>query len=76
MNVQVQETKKEFSPIIVTITIESKEELLALYHRLNIKIDSVLQEEYSQKYNVTRDVFKNDYISKIWKVLYDLVYRN
>jgi hypothetical protein len=76
MNVQVQETKKEFSPIIVTITIESKEELLALYHRLNIKIDSVLQEEYSQKYSVTRDVFKNDYTSKIWKVLYDIVYRN
>lgn len=40
MKVEIKETKR-FTPIEINLTIESKEELIELWHRLNLSNDDV-----------------------------------
>ena len=41
VEVKVEEKEDMFKPFSVTISIESKEELVELWHRLNMNVDAV-----------------------------------
>lgn len=64
MKVKLQKTKKlpSFEPIQLTITIESQDELIEFWHRLNIAPDNV------KKYNKRVRSF-NSNMHDLWDIL-------
>lgn len=51
MKVEVKEPQ-EFNPIVLTITIESKEELNELYARLNAPTGSIKEYSFDKEMNI------------------------
>lgn len=68
MIVELENEKKEFTPRKITITLESKEEVAELYHRLNIY--SNVFKEYIKDHK-----YKHEMNSRLTTSLFDSLYK-
>ena len=67
MIVKTKETKKEFKPFTIELTIETEDELYELWHRLNLGFDDIREKSC---HNVHDYPFPNTYtITPFWSVL-------
>lgn len=67
MKIELEETG--FNPIELKLTIESEEELLELYARLNTPVNNVLNDRH-EKYNT---VPLGDNLMSMWVIVNDLI---
>jgi hypothetical protein len=72
VKVEAVQDKKEFSPIKLTLTIESAEELYALWHRFNVSPAAI--EKCSGVHE--RIPFGKDLAYMVWKEINTLVKRH
>ena len=69
MEVHVKETAKKFRPVTLSLTIESKDELVLLWHRFNLGVES-LRKGYSDSTPPSVRVPDRDLNnSKVWNIL-------
>ena len=70
MKVELENEKKEFTPKKITITLESKEEVAELFHRLNINNDAF--KEYIKDRKFKHDMYTN-HTMPLFNSLYKIV---
>lgn len=66
MKIKTEKASKTFEPVIMTITFESKEELIAMWHRMNLSTDSFekVKKVYSHPFDSNVD---NLFTTGVWR---------
>lgn len=66
MKITTEKTPKTSEPVIMTITFESKEELIAMWHRMNLSTDSFkdAKKVYSHPFDSNVD---NLFTTGVWR---------
>ena len=68
MKITVTQEKKEFKPFVLSLEIESEDELVELYNRFNLS-ESMIKELLGVDYKIPINPSKNAY--EIFKILDD-----
>jgi len=70
---KVNVKNKGFSPINMEITIESKDELMALWHRLNFGVSSIVDGYYERYDSVDEELIRSKACTELWGEIDDIV---